>query len=291
MATASQWLAGARPRTLSAALAPVAAGSGVAAYEGSFRLGIALLALLVAMALQVGVNYANDYSDGIRGTDDERVGPVRLVGQKLAQPQQVKIAAFTAFGVAAVAGLLLVVVSQVWWLLPVGLVSVAAGWFYTGGSRPYGYAGLGEVSVFIFFGLVATAGTSWAQVGTLTWPAIVAAIPIGLWSSAILLANNIRDIPGDTVAGKNTLAVRLGDRRARLAYSGCLLVGFLVGASLGLIQLWAFLVLLALPLAIAPIKAVQSGASGRDLIGVLVATSTVLLAGGLFLGLGLALPT
>ena len=196
MATVSQWLAGARPRTLSAALAPVAAGSGVAAYEGSFRLGIALLALLVAMALQVGVNYANDYSDGIRGTDDERVGPVRLVGQKLAQPQQVKIAAFTAFGVAALAGLLLVVVSQVWWLLPVGLVSVAAGWFYTGGSRPYGYAGLGEVSVFIFFGLVATAGTSWAQVGTLTWPAIVAAIPIGLWSSAILLANNIRDIPG-----------------------------------------------------------------------------------------------
>ena len=291
MATASQWLAGARPRTLSAALAPVAAGSGVAAYEGSFRLGIALLALLVAMALQVGVNYANDYSDGIRGTDDERVGPVRLVGQKLAQPQQVKIAAFTAFGVAAVAGLLLVVVSQVWWLLPVGLVSVAAGWFYTGGSRPYGYAGLGEVSVFIFFGLVATAGTSWAQVGALTWPAIVAAVPIGLWSSAILLANNIRDIPGDTVAGKNTLAVRLGDRRARLAYSGCLLVGFLVGASLGLVHLWALLVLLALPLAIAPIKAVQSGASGRDLIGVLVATSTVLLTGGLLLGLGLALPT
>ncbi len=291
MATASQWLAGARPRTLSAALAPVAAGSGVAVFEDSFQIGIALLALLVALALQVGVNYANDYSDGIRGTDDERVGPVRLVGQKLAEPRQVKVAAFAAFGTAAVAGLLLVVISQVWWLLPVGLVSVGAGWFYTGGSRPYGYAGLGELSVFIFFGLVATAGTTWAQVGALTWPAIVAAIPIGLWSSAILLANNIRDIPGDTVAGKNTLAVRLGDHRARLAYSGCVLMGFLISASLGLIQPWALVVLLALPLAVGPIKTLQAGASGRDLIAVLIATSSVLLTGGVLLGVGMALPS
>lgn len=290
MASTAQWVAGARPRTLSAAVAPVAIGCGAAAYEGGFHAGIALLALLVALALQVAVNYANDYSDGIRGTDDDRVGPQRLVGGGLAAPAAVKRAALLAFAAAGVAGLALVVLSQVWWLLPIGVASVAAAWFYTGGKSPYGYRGLGEVSVFVFFGMVATTGTAWAQIGTLTWAAVIAGVPPGLWSSAILLANNIRDIPGDTQSGKHTVAVRLGNRRARLLYSAMLLGGFAVAAFMVIFTPWAALALLALPLAIPPIRAVQAGAVGPELIGVLGATSMILLAGGLLLAAGLAIP-
>jgi 1,4-dihydroxy-2-naphthoate octaprenyltransferase len=289
MATLSQWVGGARPRTLPAALAPVAVGSGVAAFSGSLRPGLALLALLVALALQVGVNYANDYSDGVRGTDDSRVGPVRLVGQRLAPAAAVRTAAFLAFGVAGVAGLALVALSGVWVLLPVGAACVAAAWFYTGGSRPYGYAGWGEVFVFVFFGPVAAAGTAWTQTGELTLLALLASVPPGLWITAVLVVNNLRDIPGDTVAGKRTLAVRLGDASTRRLYVGMLLGGFVVAAALSPYTPWVLVTLLALPLTIRPIRAVGCGAAGRELVAVLGATGSTVLAGGLLLAVGLSL--
>ena len=211
MTTPAQWVAGARPRTLPAAVAPVLAGTGVAAYDGDAVWWKALLALVVSLALQVGVNYANDYSDGIRGTDADRVGPMRLVGSGVATPGSVKAAALAAFGVAAVAGLVLAA-STAWWLVIVGAVSVAAAWFYTGGSKPYGYLGLGEVMVFVFFGLVAVLGTQYVQAERVTLVGLYAACGIGALACAILVANNLRDIPTDQVAGKMTLAVRLGDR-------------------------------------------------------------------------------
>jgi 1,4-dihydroxy-2-naphthoate polyprenyltransferase len=222
VATASQWIQGARPRTLPAALSPVIAGTGVAVYlDGWHDPGEvwwkALLALLVALALQVGVNYANDYSDGIRGTDDQRVGPLRLTGSRLAAPRAVKRAAFACFAVAAVAGIVLAAATA-WWLVLVGALCILAAWYYTGGRRPYGYLGLGEVMVFVFFGLVAVNGTAYVQTGRWTWAALWASIGIGVLACALLVANNLRDIPGDTVSGKNTLAVRLGDEQTRELY-------------------------------------------------------------------------
>src|SRR3954466_8412698 len=206
MPTASAWLHGARPRTLPAAVSPVLAGTGVAVYDDAAVWWKALLALVVALALQVAVNYANDYSDGVRGTDADRVGPMRLVGSGTATPGAVKRAAFLAFGVAAVAGLVLAATTA-WWLALVGLLCVLAAWFYTGGSRPYGYLGLGEVMVFCFFGLVAVMGTAYVQVETWQISALYAAVGIGGLACAILVANNLRDIPTDRVAGKMTLAV------------------------------------------------------------------------------------
>jgi 1,4-dihydroxy-2-naphthoate octaprenyltransferase len=223
VATPSQWLEGARPRTLPAALSPVIAGTGLAAYAGGFVWWRALLAL--AVALQIAVNYANDYSDGIRGTDADRVGPLRLTGSGLARPQAVKAAAFACFGVAAVAGLVLAAATA-WWLVVVGAVCMVAAWYYTGGRRPYGYAGLGEVMVFVFFGLVAVNGTAYVQTRTWTWGALWASVGVGALACALLVANNLRDIPGDTVAGKVTVAVRLGDRRTRTLYD--VLVGVAV---------------------------------------------------------------
>ena len=209
VASPADWLAGSRPRTLPAAVAPVLAGTGIAAYADGAVWWKALLALVVSLALQVAVNYANDYSDGIRGTDDDRVGPMRLVGSGAAPPRAVKTAAFLAFGVAAAAGLVLAATTA-WWLLAVGR-RVLAAWFYTGGAHPYGYLGLGEVMVFVFFGLVAVVGTTYVQTEELTWPALYAAVGIGALACALLVANNLRDIPTDTVAGKRTLAVVLGD--------------------------------------------------------------------------------
>ncbi|HEX8495762.1 MAG TPA: 1,4-dihydroxy-2-naphthoate polyprenyltransferase, partial [Actinomycetales bacterium] len=254
MATAGQWLEGARPRTLPAAVAPVAAGTGAAAALGGAGWGRALLALVVSLALQVGVNYANDYSDGVRGTDDDRVGPFRLTASGTTAPSRVKAAAFIAFGVAAVAGLALVALSGAWWMLAVGALSIVAAWYYTGGSAPYGYLGLGEVFVFVFFGLVAVLGTTYTQAGRISWTALAAAVGIGALACAILVANNLRDIPTDRVAGKRTLAVLLGDRATRVSYVGLFAVAFAVVVAIGVTRPWALLALLAVPLAVPPVR-------------------------------------
>src|ERR671929_1321904 len=219
MATPAQWVAGARPRTLPAAVAPVFVGTGAAAALDGFRAGPALLALVVALALQVAVNYANDYSDGTRGTDADRVGPMRLVGSGAATPQQVLVAACLSFAVAGVAGLALAALSS-WWLVAVGAASILAAWTYTGGPLPYGYRALGELFVFVFFGLVAVVGTTFVQTRTVEGLAVAAAVPIGLLIVAILVVNNLRDIDGDAAVGKRTLAVLLGDRATRLFYVG-----------------------------------------------------------------------
>jgi 1,4-dihydroxy-2-naphthoate octaprenyltransferase len=288
VATPAQWLAGARPRTLPAALAPVLVGTGVAAALDGFRLLPALLALVVALALQVAVNYANDYSDGRRGTDAERVGPMRLVGSGAARPGQVLVAAGLAFGVAAVAGLALAALSS-WWLVAVGAVCIAAAWTYTGGPLPYGYRALGEVFVFVFFGLVAVVGTTFVQTRTLPGLAVAAAVPIGLLSVALLVVNNLRDIAGDTVAGKRTLAVLLGDRATRVAFAGLLGVAFAVVAAIGVVRPWALLALLALPLALSPARTVLTGGRGTPLISALQGTGLLTLVTGVLLGAGLAL--
>ena len=248
------------------------AGTGVAAYVDQAVWWKALLALVVSLALQVGVNYANDYSDGIRGTDADRVGPMRLVGSGTATPRAVRTAAFAAFGVAAAAGLVLAATTA-WWLVAVGLVCVVAAWFYTGGDKPYGYLGLGEVMVFVFFGLVAVIGTTYVQTETWEWPALYAGVGIGALACAILVANNLRDIPTDTVAGKRTLAVRLGDERTRYLYAFLVLVAAAAVVAIGAATTWwALLGLGFLARAAAPTKAVLAGAAGPALILVLAAT-------------------
>lgn len=290
MATAAQWLEGARPRTLPAALAPVAVGTGLAAYAASAIPVRAALALVVAVALQVGVNYANDYSDGIKGTDAVRVGPVRLVGQGLAAPARVRAAAFASFGVAAVAGLALVLLTAAWWLLLVGLASIAAAWLYTGGPRPYGYAGLGEVFVLVFFGIVPVAGTAYVQVLAVHAVDLVAGLAVGLLACAILVANNLRDIPGDAAVGKRTLAVRLGEGRTRLLYVGTLACAGLATIAVGLMSTpLACVALLALLLGVPAVRTVMSGARGPALIAALKQTGVLLLVYGLSLGILLAL--
>ena len=287
MATLSQWVEGARPRTLPAAIAPVLIGTGSAYALGSGDRGYALLALLVALLLQVGVNYANDYSDGVRGTDQQRVGPVRLVGQHLADPANVKIAAFGAFFFAALAGLALVGLSESWWLLVVGGAAILAAWFYTGGARPYGYAGLGEVAVFVFFGLVAGLGTTWTQAHALDPASVAGAAGVGLVACALLVANNLRDIPGDRETGKRTVAVRLGDRRTRLLYVVLLALAFVAVVVAGVVHPTAWIGLLAAPLAVPLVRTVRSGAQGRDLVAVLVGTGRLQLAYGVLVGAGL----
>jgi 1,4-dihydroxy-2-naphthoate octaprenyltransferase len=291
MATPVHWLQGARPRTLPAAVSPVVAGTGVAAYDGEAVWWKALLALVVSLALQVAVNYANDYSDGIRGTDDERVGPLRLVGSGLASPAAVKRAAFLAFGVAGAAGLVLAATTA-WWLVAVGLLCVVAAWYYTGGSKPYGYLGLGEVMVFLFFGLVAVVGTTYVQTeewGDSGWTALVAGCGIGALACAILVANNLRDIPTDTVAGKITLAVRLGDRRTRAFYAALVLLalGALVGVAV-LSTPWALLGLPFLALAVPATRTVLGGAVGPGLIPVLQQTGLAELVWAVGCAIGLA---
>lgn len=278
-------------RTLPAAVAPVIAGTGVAAYVAAWDSLRAALCAVVALALQIGVNFANDYSDGVRGTDAERVGPQRLVGSGAAPPGLVKAVAFSWFGVAALAGLVVVVLTQQWWLLAVGAAAVLAAWFYTGGKHPYGYMGLGELFVFVFFGLVAVCGTTYVQVLWVPAPAFWGAVVVGLMACAVLVANNLRDIPTDIESGKRTLATRLGDRGTRLFYVVLLLGAILaVGAVALTSSPWALLALVGLPLLTVVGRAVVRGAAGPALIKVLKLTgiAELVLAAGLAAGLVIA---
>jgi 1,4-dihydroxy-2-naphthoate polyprenyltransferase len=289
VASAGQWVEGARPRTLPAAVSPVLVGTGAAGALDGFRPARALLALGVALALQVAVNYANDYSDGVRGTDADRVGPLRLTGSGAARPGQVKAAAFAAFGVAGLLGLVLVLLSGRWWLLAVGAACVAAAWFYTGGSHPYGYSGFGELFVFLFFGLVAVLGTTYTQAGRISGAAIAGACAIGWLACAILVANNVRDVPTDAVTGKRTLAVRIGEARTRALYVGLVAGPILVAIGLAPWHPPALIAVLATALAVRPVRLMLSGVRGRDLVAVLRDTGRLELGYAVLLAVGLAL--
>ena len=289
----AQWFAGARPRTLPAAVVPVAVGTAVAASQGDLVWWRVAAAAVVALAMQVATNYANDYSDGVRGTDTDRVGPLRLVASGTAPPGSVKRAALLSFAVAGVAGLALAAAAG-WGLLLVGAASMAAGWLYTGGPKPYGYSGFGEVFVFVFFGLVATVGSAYVQLEEVTALAVVAAVPVGLWSVSMLVVNNLRDRPRDATAGKRTVAVRIGDRATRAMYVAILAVAAAVIVVIGVgpeavRRPWALLALLASPLAVAPVRIVRSGAVGPALIAALGATGRYQLAAGALLSVGIAL--
>jgi 1,4-dihydroxy-2-naphthoate polyprenyltransferase len=289
VATVGQWIEGARPRTLPTAVSPVLVGTGAAIGAGTVAPGRAVLAVAVAVALVIGVNFANDYSDGIRGTDDDRVGPLRLVGSKAAEATTVRTAAFVSFSIAGLAGLTLVSLSRQWWWIAVGVACVAGAWFYTGGRRPYGYAGLGEVAVFVFFGPVAVLGTAVTQAGSVSSLAIIASIAVGMLTCAVLVANNLRDIAGDEVAGKRTLAVLLGVTDTRRLYAALVTVPFLLSA-LGGLRSWPMLLgLLAAPLAVVQARRVLAGADGRALIRVLGQTGLLLLAWSVSTAVGLAL--
>jgi 1,4-dihydroxy-2-naphthoate octaprenyltransferase len=284
---ASAWIQGARPRTLPAAVAPVVAGTGAAALEHGVVWWKAAAALGVSLALQVGVNYANDYSDGIRGTDDDRVGPLRLVGSRLASPAAVKRAAVSALVVGAALGCLLAATTS-WWLLLIGAAALGAAWTYTGGSNPYGYRGLGEVSVFVFFGLVAVVGTTFVQLERATWPSVVAGMIIGALACAILVANNLRDVHTDTTSGKRTLAVRLGETRTRRLYLGLGLAAWVGVATCGLATPWALAGLIGLVPWLPAARAVRDGAAGLALIPVLQQTGVAELLASIGLAVGFA---
>ncbi|MDQ3156041.1 MAG: 1,4-dihydroxy-2-naphthoate polyprenyltransferase [Actinomycetota bacterium] len=285
-ATLSHWIEGARPRTLPAAIAPVLAGSGAAAYADSFVWWKALLALCVSLALQIGVNYANDYSDGIKGTDDARVGPLRLVGSGLASPRSVKLAALAFLGLGAVLGFALAATTT-WWLLLLGIAAIGAAWTYTGGPSPYGYRALGEVSVFVFFGLVAVLGTTYVQTESFTWLSLAAALGIGALACSILVANNLRDIPTDVETGKRTLAVVLGDARSRTFYLVLILIAIAAMGWAATFTPWALLAMIGLPFAWRANQVVAGGAKGMALIPVLrdAGLTELLYAVGLTVGL------
>ena len=280
----NKWVAGARPKTLPAAIAPVAVGTALAGTD--FDPILALLALLVSLSLQVGVNYANDYSDGVKGTDDNRIGPMRLVASGAAPAHQVKIAAYLALGFGAIFGLILALQTSLW-LVAIGALAIAAAWGYTGGKNPYGYFGFGELSVFVFFGLVATMGTYFAQTGELTLNSLLVAIPMGCLSCALLAINNLRDRAADELVGKRTLAVRLGDASARRAFIALLLIAHI--SVLFLMKPWALLTLLLLPMTFSLIKAIQAGAQGAQLIPLLGKTGKLQLRFAILLSLGLLL--
>lgn len=288
MASFGQWVEGARPRTLPNAIAPVIAGTGAAAWLHSAVWWKALLALVVSLALIVGVNYANDYSDGIRGTDDERAGPLRLVGSKVAAPRAVLTAAGVSLAVAAAAGVALAMLSAPW-LIVVGALCILGAWFYTGGSRPYGYAGFGEVAVFVFFGLVAVLGTQYTQALRVDRVGATLAVATGALSSAVLVANNLRDIPTDTAAGKVTLAVRLGDSRTRVLYQSLLALAGVLTLALMRATPWCAIGLLAAPLALRAAAPVRHGQGGRDLIPVLRDTGLTMLVWSVAVAVALAL--
>ena len=282
------WVGGARLRTLPLAIAPVAAGAGVAQLQQSFSLTLSLLALAVAVLLQIGVNYANDYSDGVRGTDAHRVGPARLTGSGLVNPKGVLTIALTFFGLAAAAGLVAVVLSGRWWFLAVGIVAILAAWFYTGGKRPYGYAGLGEIAVFVFFGLVATVGTVWLQSEVIPQEAWVAGAGVGLLAVAVLIANNTRDISTDRLVGKRSLSVRIGDRASRILFVACVLIPFAAPAIyLAPYPLMVF-ALLALIGAIPAAVIMLWARSSREMVLALAITSLTALAYGVLMGVAFA---
>ena len=276
MASLAQWVAGARPRTLPNAVAPVIAGTGAAAWLHGAVWWKAVLALAVSICLIVGVNYANDYSDGIRGTDDERAGPLRLVGSKLAAPGSVLTAAVISLVLAAIAGLTLSLLSAPW-LIAVGAAGIAAAWGYTGGSPPYGYAGFGEVAVFVFFGLVAVLGTQYTQALRIDLVGVTLAVATGALSSAVLVANNLRDIPTDAVTGKITLAVRIGDARTRMLYQGLLVLAGALTLVLMMATPWCAVGLIAVPAAVRAAGPVRRGQGGRELIPVLRDTGLTML--------------
>jgi len=284
----NRWVEGARPRTLPVAVVPVAVGTAVASAQGQVTWWRAAAALVVSLAIQVGTNFANDYSDGVRGTDAVRVGPVRLVASGLASPDAVRRAAFVAFGVAAAAGLALTAAVGPE-LLAVGAASIAAGWLYTGGPRPYGYRGFGELFVFVFFGLVATAGSAYVHLERVTGLSVLAGVPVGLLAVAILVINNLRDIDNDAVAGKKTLAVRIGAVGTRVLYVVCLLAPFVLLLAIAVVRPWALIGLAALPLVVVPVRRVVAGTTGRGLIDVLVASGRLHLVFGLLVAVGIAL--
>lgn len=284
MASPATWIAGARPRTLPAAIAPVVVATSLADKESNTI--AALLALAVSLALQIGVNYANDYSDGIRGTDNDRIGPLRITASGLATPNQVRSAAFISFGVAAIAGLLLAINSS-WWLIAVGALSIAAAWGYTGGKNPYGYMGLGELFVFIFFGLVATIGAFYVQTDRITGESILAGVIVGFLACAILVINNIRDRAKDEVVGKRTLAVRLGEKRSRVLYTALVTLPYLLTAGFG--SPWTMLTLTTLPLTVSILKVLWSGTEGTALIALLAATGKLQMLFSFALSLALIL--
>jgi 1,4-dihydroxy-2-naphthoate octaprenyltransferase len=269
MTTREQWFAGARPKTLPAAIAPVMVGTAIAGYN--IESVNAFLALLVALSLQVGVNFANDYSDGIRGTDQHRIGPMRLVGSGVATPQAVRNAALLSFAIASFAGLILAA-RTTWILLAIGALALAAAWTYTGGPKPYGYLGLGEISVFLFFGLVATMGTYFVQVDSLSKEVFLAAIAMGCFACAILVLNNLRDRTNDEAQGKRTLAVFVGDSRTRNLYRWLIFAAFAVVALL-LFSSWYFLLtVISLPLAARLVTRVRAGSEGSELVALLAQT-------------------
>ncbi len=276
------WVLGARPKTLGAAIAPVIVGTAMAAPVGNLSLINGLLAAIVGLALQVGVNFANDYSDGIKGSDAVRVGPTRLVASGLASAAAVKRAAMISFLVAAVAGLLLAYRVN-WWLLAVGAAAIIAAWYYTGGKSPYGYRGFGEVSVFVFFGLVATVGSYFVQTEQISLTSMAAGVSLGLLSMALLIVNNLRDLATDKAATKQTLAVKLGDRKTRLFYLvsviGAIIVSMLLAITAPLAALSGLLVLIAMQ----PIRDVVAGATGKDLIQTLQQTNRLLILLGIIL--------
>jgi 1,4-dihydroxy-2-naphthoate octaprenyltransferase len=287
MATSAEWVAASRPRTLSAAVAPVAVGVAVAHARGSVNLERALLSLVVALAVQIGTNLANDYSDGKRGTDAVRVGPTRLVASGLAPPATVKRAAMLTFSLAAAAGLVIAVQTSLLLIL-VGAACIAAGWFYTGGPRPYGYAGYGEVFVFVFFGLVAVEGTVYAASRHLYSLGLLAAVPVGLLTVALLVVNNLRDIPTDGPAGKRTLAVALGAKRTRMLFASCVVVPFLLLFVVAVTRPLALIALVALVAAIPLLRRVMSGAAGKELIAALGMMGGLQLLFSLLLAVGIA---
>lgn len=282
------WVEGARLRTLPLAISPIAIGSGAAAAVDKFNLGLSLLALAVALFLQIGVNYANDYSDGIRGTDEHRVGPLRLTGSKSVKPQAVKIAAFAFFALAAISGLAIVVLSQHWWFIPVGIASIVAAWFYTGGKSPYGYSGLGEIAVFIFFGLVATYGTAYIQIGSFDLNALLGGSAAGFFASAVLMVNNIRDIETDAKVGKRTLAVKFGLQKAKALYFVMLWAPLAILLPYPLIYPATIFAWVALLFVLPATMIVRKPQGPKDLILALKITSLASLVFALAFGFGLA---